>query len=189
MTLKSSEIKNFLSWWISTILKYFLVSSAFCLCTRPLFIRPMLRSFKIVPKMIFNLENSITPSSSRSRLPWRRRVLSCFDTGWSMTNNLVVQYRSKFFPQWVQFLWMNWQKYVFAFLFLPLIGSQKQIHSFLKAQSSNCISDVSCSLSSCSLFLNSVTNLFKPWEILTQEWELSLFINSIIISTPFLPCK
>ena len=117
MTLKSSEIKNFLSWWISTILKYFLVSSAFCLCTRPLFIRPMLRSFKIVPKMIFNLENSITPSSSRSRLPWRRRVLSCFDTGWSMTNNLVVQYRSKFFPQWVQFLWMNWQKYVFAFCF------------------------------------------------------------------------
>ena len=30
------------------------------------------------------------------------------------------------------------------------------------AQSSNCISEVSCSLSSCSLLLKSVTNLFKP---------------------------
>ena len=30
------------------------------------------------------------------------------------------------------------------------------------SQSSNCISDVSCTLSSCSLLLNSVTNLFRP---------------------------
>ena len=30
------------------------------------------------------------------------------------------------------------------------------------AQSSNCISEVSCSLSSSSLLLKSVTNLFKP---------------------------
>ena len=30
------------------------------------------------------------------------------------------------------------------------------------AQSSNCMSELSCSLSSCSLLLKSVTNLFKP---------------------------
>ena len=33
------------------------------------------------------------------------------------TNNLVVKYRSKFFHQWVQFLWMRKQKYVFVVLF------------------------------------------------------------------------
>ena len=35
MTLKSSESKNFLSWWVSTKMKSFLVSSAFCHCTLP----------------------------------------------------------------------------------------------------------------------------------------------------------
>ena len=57
------------------------------------------------------------------------------------------------------------------------------------ALSSNCISEVSCSLSSCSLLYKSVTNLFKPREILTHEWELSLFTDIILISTPYLPCR
>ena len=35
--------------------------------------------------------------------------------------------------------------------------------------SSNFVSEVSCSLSLSSLLLKSVTNLFKPWEILTHE--------------------
>ena len=39
-------------------------------------------------------------------------VVLTLDNRWA--NNLVVQYRSKFFPQWMQFLWMNWQKYVFC---------------------------------------------------------------------------
>ena len=39
---------------------------------------------------------------------------STLDNRW--TFNLVVQYRSKFFPQWEQFLWMNWQKYVIVVL-------------------------------------------------------------------------
>ena len=42
-------------------------------------------------------------------------------------------------------------------------------------KSSSCISEVSCSLSSSSLLLKSVTNLFIPWEILTHAWDLSLF--------------
>ena len=53
------------------------------------------------------------------------------------------------------------------------------------ANSSDFISEVSCSLSSCSLLFKVVTNLFKPWEILTHEWELSLFTDSILISTPY----
>ena len=52
------------------------------------------------------------------------------------------------------------------------------------AYSSNCISEVSC-----SLLFKFVTNLFKPWEILVHEWELSLFTDLILISTPYLPCR
>ena len=59
----------------------------------------------------------------------------------------------------------------------------------LNEKLSNFISEVSCSLSSYSLLLKSVTNFFKPWEILTQEWELCLFTTSCLISTPYLPCK
>ena len=36
------------------------------------------------------------------------------------------------------------------------------------------------------LLLKSVTNLFKPWEILTHEWELSLLKDSILISSPYI---
>ena len=58
------------------------------------------------------------------------------------------------------------------------------------AKSSNCISEVSCSLLSFTLLLlKSVTNLIKRWEILTHEWELPLFTDSILLSTPYLACK
>ena len=43
MILKSSEIKNFLSWWISTTLKSFLVSFAFCHLNFPHIVRLILR--------------------------------------------------------------------------------------------------------------------------------------------------
>ena len=52
MTLKSSEIKNF-SWRISAILKYALVTSAFCHDALPLFITPMSRMHKMFRKIIF----------------------------------------------------------------------------------------------------------------------------------------
>ena len=39
---------------------------------------------------------------------------------------------------------------------------------------------------SCSLLFKFITNLFNPWEILTQEWVLSLFRDQIPISTPYL---
>ena len=59
MMLKSSEIKNFLSWRVSAILKSFLVSSAFCHCTLPLLIRPILWVLKFVPKKINLLTSRI----------------------------------------------------------------------------------------------------------------------------------
>ena len=54
------------------------------------------------------------------------------------------------------------------------------------AKSSNCISEVSCSLLSFSLLLlKSVANLFKPWEILTHEWQLSLFTDCQVAGCDF----
>ena len=59
----------------------------------------------------------------------------------------------------------------------------KSLASNINSNSSNWTSEVSCSL------LFKLTHLWEPWEILTQEWELSLFMGMILISTPCLPCK
>ena len=53
MTLKSLEIKNFLSSRVSTILISFLVASASCHLALPHIIRPMLRVLKFIPMIIF----------------------------------------------------------------------------------------------------------------------------------------
>ena len=52
MILESSEVKNFLSWRVSTVLKYFLVASACCHLALPYIIRPILRILKFIPKII-----------------------------------------------------------------------------------------------------------------------------------------
>ena len=41
----------------------------------------------------------------------------------------------------------------------------------------------------CRCYSSSSQTLFDPWEIMTQEWVLSLFKDHIQISTPYLPCK
>ena len=64
---------------------------------------------------------------------------------------------------------------------------QNHLHSFLTHILRTASQRSSCSLS--SLLLESGTNLFKPWEILTHEWESSLFTDLILISTIYLPCK
>ena len=123
------------------------------------------------------LQNSIAPSS-RGRRPWRRRVLSCFDLTLCnrLANNLLAQHQSTFFHRWVKFLWMGWQEYVFLVFVLAFDRLAKARAFDFNEKLSNCISEVSCSLLSFSLLLlNSVTNLFKPWEILTHEWELSFY--------------
>ena len=69
----------------------------------------------------------------------------------------------------------------FAFAF---VRHAKSFASSCNAYSSSWTSGISVSLS-----IKSVTNLFRPWEILTHEWELSLFTDIILISTPYLPCR
>ena len=60
----------------------------------------------------------------------------------------------------------------------------KSLASYFNAYSLNWTCEVSC-----SLLFKFVTNLFRPWEILTQEWELSSFIDITLIPTPYLPCR
>ena len=84
---------------------------------------------------------------------------------------------------------MSWQRYVFVVFALAFDRLAKSLACNLNAYSSNCISEVSCSLSSWSLLFKFVTNLFKPWEILTHEWEWSLLKDSILISTLYLPYR
>ena len=57
------------------------------------------------------------------------------------------------------------------------------------ASSSNAWSSTWSSGISVSLVFKSITNLFDPWKILTQEWVLSLLKDVILISTPCLPWK
>ena len=51
-----------------------------------------------------------------------------------------------------------------------------------------CSSCGSAGISDFSSSIESITYLTVPQEILTQEWELSLFTNSIRISIPYLKC-
>ena len=60
----------------------------------------------------------------------------------------------------------------------------KSFASNFNAYSSSWTSGISC-----SLLFKFITNLFDPWENLTHEWELSVFVDIILISTPYLPCK
>ena len=83
---------------------------------------------------------------------------------------------------------MSWQVLVFCGFASAFDRLAKASTFDFNAYSSNCISEVSCSLSSWSLLFKFVTKLFKPWEM-THEWELSLFIDSILISTPNLLCR
>ena len=62
----------------------------------------------------------------------------------------------------------------FALAFYRLANATTSVFN---AITSVFVSEVSCSLSSYSLSIKSVTNLFDPWEILTHEWELIVFVH------------
>ena len=131
MILKSSELNNFLSWWISTIL-------------------------------IFSFVLLLPLYSSTSS-----------DQCWDRTRSfrvLVVELAG-----------------VHLCGFALACDQHAKASAFVfNAKISNCVSEVSCSVLSFSLLLlEYVTNLFRPWEFLTHEWELSLFVDSILISTPY----
>ena len=94
-------------------------------------------------------------------------------------NILLYQHRSKFFPIGRVLVDELAEYRIFGFA-LAFDRHAKSPAFNLEANSSNCFSEISW-----SLLFKFVTNLFKPWEILTHEWELSLFKHSILIPTPF----
>ena len=176
MTLKISEIKNFLSWRFSTILKYLLVASISCHFA--LFHQTNIESSQIRPEdYLFNLQNSIAPSSSRCNCPCRRRVFSLFATGyawldWALGSISVYNLTR------IGTVLVNEQAEVGLLGFALAFDRLAKANTFVfNASASVFVSEVSCSLSSYSLSIKSVTNLFNPWEILTHEWELSLFTD------------
>ena len=97
-------------------------------------------------------------------------------------NIFVVQYPSKFPISMV--LVDDKREYRFCGFALAFDRHAKSLSLNFNAYSSNCISEVSR-----SLLFKFVTNLLKPWDFLTHEWELSLFTDLILISTPYLPCR
>ena len=169
MTLRSSEIRNFLSWRVSTILKSFFLASASCHLALPHIIRPMLRVSNLLRRSSFSLQNSIAPSSSRGKRPWRRRVVSRFDTGYAWSDwapgSLSIHILSR-----IRKVLLDEQEEVgllgFALAFDRLAKANTSVFN---ANTSVFVSEVSCSLSSYSLSIKSVTNLFNPWEILTTS--------------------
>ena len=95
-----------------------------------------------------------------------------------------VQYRSNSFFQWERFLVKSQQGSLlcgFAFAF--------DRHAKCLAFNFNAFSSSWSSGISVSLLFKFIRNLFDPWEILTQEWVMSLFKDQILISTPYLPCS
>ena len=84
MTLKSSEIKNFLSWRVSTKLKTFLIASASSQFALPHFMRPMLRVLQI--RTEDNL--SVSRICERSVFGQGARLLS-----WRSASGILLRWR------------------------------------------------------------------------------------------------
>ena len=160
MSLKSSEIKNFLSWWISTILKSFLVASASCHLVLPYIVRPILRMLSnLFRRSSSNLQNSIAPSSSRGNSPCRRRVFINFASGcarfdWAL-GSISIHFLSR------MGIVLEDEQEVEG-----LLGFASALDRLAIANTSVFVVEVSCSMSSYFLMIKSVTNLFRSWEIL-----------------------
>ena len=97
--------------------------------------------------------------------------------------NLLVQYQSTFFHS-LEWCSVNHQVLLlcgFAFAF------DLAAKSFIFCCDA-CSSGRSAG-TSVLLWFESITNLFDPWEILTQDWELSSLRDQILISIPCLPYR
>ena len=179
---RGSEIKNFLSWRISTILKAFFLfpppfasvlfhfSSVQCWdCTR---------SFR---RYSFILQNSNV----------EERVLSCFLTlGERLANKFLAQHQSTFFPQWGKVL-------VDELARVSLCGFASAFGRL--AQASTFVFKGKIFELHLGGFLLVVVVLLVVAQVRDQliqamrnsdpRVRMSLFIHSILIATPYLPCR
>ena len=164
MSLKSSEINDY-SWIISAVLKSPCCSSSCCQAYFPSIARPI-NLWKLI------LKNILDPPEMNRLLSWNLRK--------QRENVSLVQYQSNSFP-WVRFLVKSQQ--VRFFFFGLAFAFDRHAKSF--ASSCNACSSSWSSGTSVSLLVESITNLFDQWEILTQEWVLSSLRDQFLISTPY----
>ena len=182
-------VKNFLSWWISTILKSFLVASRLLSSCSSTFHQTNIESAQMCS------EDHLSVSRIRSHHLLLEAFLRAEEEcsvflrlGTLDQIELLVQYQSIFFHG-IGTALVDEQVEVgllgFALSFERLAFSNTSVFN---ANNSVFVSEFSCSSSSYSLSIKSVTNLFNPSEILNHEWELTV-CNSFPIPTPYLPCK
>ena len=179
MSLKSSEINN-CSWIISTVLEYPFYSSSCCQTCIPSIVRPMNRLWELILKIFFNSLEMNRSVFFSMHLLWMTKKKRYF------LRYLI--FRERNFPGSISIQFLLSKGTIlgeepagsllcgFAFAF--------DWHANSFALSFNAYSSSWSSGIYVSLLLKSVTNLFKPWEILTQEWVLSLFKDIIPTSTP-----
>ena len=184
MSLKSSEIRNY-PWDISAVLKSSFISSSSCQVYLPSIVKSMRRVWELILTIFCN-----SPRMNYS-------IFFSMHMLW-MTKKIRYFYRYLIIGERI-FPWFN----VIQF-FLPIrtiLGEEStdsllcgfafsfDRHAKSFASRFNAYSQSWSSGISVSLLFKFITNLFDPWEIMIQEWVLSLFQDLILISTPYLLCK
>ena len=161
ITLKSSEIKNFLSWWITVqYWNIFLFPPPPAILLFHISSDQRLECSNLFQRSSFSLQNSIAPSSSQSNSQSRRGVFSLFATGYA---------------------WSDWAPGSISIHILSRIGTvlddEQIVESLLgfalalyrlaNANTSVFVVEVSCSLSSCR------SNLWPTYSIHEKFWPTS----------------
>ena len=131
------------------------------------------------------LQKWTAPSSSRwTCCEWRRRYITFFDTSQSEKECFPGSISVQVLLPIGTVLGEDPAGSLLCGFASAFDRHAKSFLSSFNAYSSSWPSGISV-----SLLFKFITNLFDPWEILTQEWALSLFKDIILTSTPYLPCK
>ena len=185
MSLKSSE-RNNCSWSISTVQESPFRSSSCCQAYFPPTVRDQWIDFENwFRRFSLILQNWTAPSSSRCTCcEWRRRYVTFFDTSKSEKEYFPGSMSIRFLLPMGTILGEEPAGSLLCGFAFAFDRHAKSFAFSFNAYSSSWYSGISV-----SLLFKFITNLFDPWEILTQEWILYLFKDQILISTPYLPCK
>ena len=174
MSLKSSEINNY-SWNINAVLISPFCSSSCCQACFPTIVRPIKNLWKLTLKMFFN-----SPELNRSV------IFSLYFLRMSKKMDYFLRNLVSISIHFLSFFGMMLGESTgsllcgFAFVFDRLA---KSFTFSCDACSSDRFSELFV------LLFQSITHLFDPWEILTQDWVLSSLRDQILISTPCLPYR
>ena len=165
MSLKSSEMNN-CSWNISAVL----ISSFLLLLLLP----SMLSNDHRTNKVLMEIDSEENPWSSRIEL-LRRLLVVLFESveeDWLLSSKSRTQNINP-----LSFIGMMLGKSTGSLLCGFAFAFDLAAKTF--AISCDACSSGRSAGTSVSLLFESITNLFDPWEILTQDWELSFDFNSL----------